>query len=140
MRGKGRGRKVEWLDKIPPGYSGVATFAFVIAMAVFAAWSNRRRVTPKVQEFSMSGQLADMGPVKELVGQTGLLVQQQLRTALVLERLAAAVEELVKAYTGQIKAELAEQEMEDEVERRVDKQLRERRSRQRRTAPPRKPG
>ena len=39
---------------------------------------------PKVTEFGMTGQVAEMVPVKALVEQTGLLVQQQIRTNIFL--------------------------------------------------------
>jgi hypothetical protein len=129
------------LDDIPVQFQPIAGVVFAIVVAVGSGLvflRGKREGAPreKIHEFNMTGQLQDMGPVKELVGQTGLLVQQQLRTAVALEAVAAAINRLADAYLGQLKEERDEQEVETEVERRVDKQLREQRRRQSR---PRKP-
>ena len=129
---------MDWLEAIPPGLQGIATIVFVVAMAVLAAYFHRRGASEKdkVQEFAVSGQFSDMGPVRELVQQTGLLVQQQLRTNLALEAIINRADKLIGIYEGQIKDARNEREIEEEVARRLDQQLAERRRRQRRAAHP----
>lgn len=118
---------MEWLDSLnlPPQLAGVATFIFILAGAVFAAWSRLQGKKegppqPKVQEFYAAGQLADMGPVKELVEQAGLLFQQQVRTNIALEKLATLWAEDLEARR---KAE-AERDLDEEVRRRVAEEVR----------------
>jgi len=118
---------LEFLDAIPADYRPLAVFVFVVAGAIGSAIAFLRGKangpeTPKVQEFTMAGQLYDMGPVKELVEQTGLLFQQQVRTNIALEAVSVEVRDLVKvaakatdAYTDH----LQEVEIEEEVERRL---------------------
>lgn len=143
---------------LEPQQQAIAGIAFLIAMGVLAAWSKFRGhregpPKPKVQEFAVAGQLADMGPVKELVEQTGLLFQQQVRTnihleanatkqgetAAALHELAVQVGRLADAYETQMAAERNEAEIEEEVQRRFEREMdRERRAR-RRVTPRRKP-
>ena len=66
---------MEWLDSLnlPPQLAGVATLIFIVAGAVFAAWSRLQgkregAPQPKVQEFYATGQLADMSPVTPYPG------------------------------------------------------------------------
>lgn len=144
------------IEGLDPNLQWLLTTVFVIAVGVFTAWSHVRGKSipkPRAAEFSMSGQLSDMGPVKELVEQTGLLVQQQVRTnmhleahtkkqgqtALALHALARQVGRLADAYEAQITADRNDAEIEDEVDRRLERQLRERRTRAHRVAPKRKP-
>lgn len=132
-------------EGLDPNLQAVGTTLFFLLICIFAAWNyvfGKRPPKPPEKEFSIAGQFSDMGPVKELVEQTGLLVQQMVRaniaeeaTAKALEDTAAALERLAKAYEGQIAAEREELEIEAEVERRVDRQLRERRTRARRAKP-----
>lgn len=85
---------MEWLDSIPEGLRGFAVIGFVLAGAAYAIWSSRRGVRegePKMQEFAVAGQLADMGPVRELIEGVGLLIQQMVRTNLVLEDIARTI-------------------------------------------------
>jgi Xaa-Pro aminopeptidase len=122
------------MESIPAEFQWIGGAAFAIAVAVFAAWS---RVTgkkegppqPKVQEFYAAGQLADMGPVKELVEAAGLVFQQQVRTNIHLEASAkaqqTAAEALTKfaeAYEHRIEDEQREKEIADEVDRRLRQQ------------------
>ncbi|MBF0679912.1 MAG: hypothetical protein IR164_13350 [Devosia sp.] len=96
------------MDSIPTDFQWLGGAAFAIAIAVLAAWSKvfgnkEGPATPKVQEFSVSGQLADMGPVKELIEQTGLLMQQQVRTNIHLEAVAVAL----KRFADEVERRLA---------------------------------
>ncbi|HYD06018.1 MAG TPA: hypothetical protein VEC60_09835 [Reyranella sp.] len=112
------------IEGLDPTLQTVGTLIFVAVVAIFSAWSlvfGRKKPQPETKEFSVAGQLADMGPVKELIEQTGLLMQQQVRTNLVLERLAAAAETAVAGY----QADREEQDREEEVERRVAERLAE---------------
>lgn len=132
------------IEGLDPTLQTVGTLIFVAVVAIFSAWSlvfGRKKATPETKEFSVAGQLADMGPVKELVEQTGLLFQQQVkatiiaeRTSLALERLAASVEAAVEAWSE----DREQQDREEEVERRVAERLAEEGVTRRRT--PRKPG
>lgn len=149
---------LDFLEQVPAEWRPFALFIFVALGAGGAALSYLRGKktgpeAPKVQEFYATGTLYDMGPVKELVEQTGLLVQQQVRTnmhleahtrkqgqtALALHALARQVGRLADAYEAQITADRNDAEIEDEVDRRVERQLRERRTRAHRVAPKRKP-
>src|SRR5690606_21175757 len=114
------------MESIPADFQWLGGAAFAIAIAVLAAWSKvfgkkEGPATPKVQEFSVSGQLADMGPVKELIEQTGLLMQQQVRTNIHLEAVAVALKRFADAYEHRIEDEQREREIADEVERRLAK-------------------
>ncbi len=114
------------LDAIPAEWQPLGTILFVIAIVIFGAWSRifgkkQGPEAPKVQEFYAAGQMADMGPVKELVEQTGLLMQQQVRTNIALERIATAAEAALEALAEQRE----EQDREEEVERRVAERLAE---------------
>ena len=126
-------------EGLDPGLQSLGTIVFVILVGAFTAWSlvfGKKPKETQTKEFAVAGQLADMGPVKELVEQTGLLVQQQIRTNIFLERCAVAMEKATTAYEGHLAAERNEAEIEAEVERRLDHQLRERRSRARRQSAP----
>lgn len=123
------------IEGLDPTLQTVGTFIFVAVVAIFSGWSlvfGRKKPSPETKEFSVAGQLADMGPVKELVEQHGLLMQQQVRTNIVLERVAAAVERLVEM----IAEDREQQDREEEIERRVAERLAEEGVTRRR--PPRK--
>lgn len=119
---------------LSPQLQAFATVAFVIALAVFAAYSRtigkkEGPPQPKVQEFAVSGQLADMGPVKELIEQTGLLIQQLIRANIHAEANAKAQEATAKAitrfaelYEHRVEDEQREKEIADEVDRRLRQQ------------------
>lgn len=127
------------IEGLDPNLQWLLTTVFVLAVGVFTAWSHVRGKAaprPKSAEFNIAGQLADMGPVKELMEQTGLLVQQQVRTNIHLEAVAVAMKRLADAYEAELAAERNEAEIETEVERRLEKQLRERRGRERRVSKP----
>lgn len=124
---------MDWLSDLglSPQLQTLATVAFVIALAVFAAYSRtigkkEGPAQPKVQEFALSGQLADMGPVKELLEQAGLLFQQQVRTNIHLEASAKAQQQAADAltkfsesYAHRMEDEQREREIADEVDRRL---------------------
>lgn len=125
------------IEGLDPTLQTVGTLIFVAVVAIFSAWSlvfGRKKATPETKEFSVAGQLADMGPVKELVEQTGLLFQQQVKTNILLERLALAAEAAVEAWSE----DREQQDREEEVERRVAERLAEEGVTRRRV--PRKPG
>ena len=125
------------IEGLDPNLQWLLTTAFVIAVGVFTAWSHvkgRAQPRPKQAEFAMTGELADMGPVRELVEQCGLLVQQMVRANIAQEQTAAALERLAMAYEGQIAAARNEAEIEDEVQKRFEREMeRERRARRRAT-------
>lgn len=128
---------MDGLDQVPAQYQPIAGFIFALIIAIGSAvmfLRGRREGAPKpkVQEFYASGQISDMGPVKELVEGVGLLFQQQVRTNIAIERCAGALEQAAAAYAGEIKAQREEAEIAAEVDRRVNQQLREQRSRARR--------
>ena len=112
------------MDSIPAEFQWVGGVAFAIAIGVLAAWSKvfgkkEGPPAPKVQEFAVSGQLADMGPVKELIESVGLLVQQQVRTNIHLEAAAAALTKFAHTYEHRMEDEQREREIADEVDRRL---------------------
>ncbi len=129
---------MDWLDSVPPDLRGVAIVIFVVASALFAAWSSRRGARepedqqPKVREFAVTGQLADMGPVRQLIEDAGLLVQQQVKTNVTLERLCAAIETSLSEW----REAREEQDREEEIERRVKERLEEERRRSELARPP----
>ena len=120
---------MEWLDSLnlPPQLAGIATLVFVAAGAIFAAWSRLQGKKdgpphPKVQEFYAAGGLADMGPVKELVQQQGLLVQQQIKANVLHGETNVLLGELATALRGHIDAQRkaeAERDLEEEIDRRA---------------------
>ncbi|MCW5722774.1 MAG: hypothetical protein KIS86_16685 [Devosia sp.] len=116
---------LDFLEHIPPDWRPFALFVFIIVGAGGAALSYLRgkKVGPetKVQESAVFGQLADMGPVKELIEQTGLLMQQQVRTNIHLEAVAVALKRFADAYEHRIEDEQREKEIEEEVQRRLAK-------------------
>lgn len=128
---------MDWLGSLglTPEQTGLATVVFIICAAAFAAWSRtigkREGVpAPKVQEFYAGGQLADMGPVRELIEGQGLLIQQQVRTNLALEASAGALVEVAaifRAYMEDRAKERADRNLDEEVARRVAEQLAQRR-------------
>ena len=92
---------------LPDEWQGVAAIVFVVSMGIFAAWARtfgkkEGPPTPKVQEFYAAGQLADMGPVKELVESVGLVMQQMVRTNIALEATAKSIERLAETVEAQI--------------------------------------
>ncbi len=130
------------IEGLDPNLQWLLTTVFLVAVGVFTAWSHvrgRAAPKPKAAEFSMSGELSDMGPVKELVEKTGLLVQQQVRTNMHLEAVAVALKAAADAYAGQLAADRNEQDIEDEVQRRFERELERERRARRRVAPRKKP-
>jgi Xaa-Pro aminopeptidase len=101
----------------------------MVAVAIFSAYhyvTGKKPAKTEATEFAVAGQLADMGPVKALIEQTGLLVQQQVRTNMHLEATAKAQEEAAKAltkfadtYEHRMEDEQREKEIAEEVERRL---------------------
>lgn len=115
---------MEQFSGLSPQHQAIAGIAFLIACGVFAAWSRvfgkkEGAPQPKVQEFALSGQLADMGPVKELIEGVGLLMQQQVRTNMHLEATAEALTKFAKLYEHRVEDEQREKEIADEVDRRL---------------------
>lgn len=111
------------LEGLPVEWQGPATALFVIISVLIAAWARvfGKKETPpaKVQEFYAAGQLADMGPVKELVEGVGLLIQQQVKTNLHLEACALALTKFADTYAHRMEDEQREKEIADEVDRRL---------------------
>lgn len=116
------------IEGLDPTLQTIGTFLFMTAVAIFSAYHyvTGKKTRPQSREFALAGQLADMGPVKELVEQTGLLVQQQVRTNIHLEataksqdKAAAALIKFAEAYIERVEDEQREREIEDEVERRL---------------------
>lgn len=130
---------MDGLDQIPSQYQPIAGMVFAIIVAVGSAivfLRGRREGAPKpkVQEFYAAGQLADMGPVKELVEQTGLLVQQQVRTNMHLEAVAVALKNAATLYEGQLEAQATQEEVEARAQQLFERRLAEERPPRRRPA------
>jgi len=118
---------LDFLESIPAEWRPLALMVFVIGGGVSAVLTYHRGKKagpeqPKVQEFYAAGQLADMGPVKELVETAGLLVQQQVRTNIHLEATAAALTRFANIYEHQVEDAEREKEIADEVDRRLRQQ------------------
>lgn len=140
---------MELLNQLPESVRGLAWAIFGILVSIGAAFAylrGKKEGPPKVTEFGITGQLADMSPVKELVEQTGLLVQQQVRTNMVLERVADGLEACAKAlkaaadaYAGEIAARATEEEIEERAQLKFEREMERERRARRRAAPRRKP-
>lgn len=127
------------IEGLDPRLQVIGSIIFVAVVAVLSGWSlvfgRKKADTTQTKEFSIAGQLADMTPVKQLVEQTGLVFQQQVRTnihleahtkkigqaAIALSSLARQIGRLADAYERQLR----EQEQEEEIERKA-KELAER--------------
>lgn len=112
------------LSFLPSEWQGIAAAAFVLSMGVFAAWARffgKREgpPAPKVQEFYAAGQLADMGPVKELVEGVGLVMQQMVRTNIALEETAKAQTHLARVFEARLEEERRDREIAEEVARQL---------------------
>lgn len=115
---------LDFLESIPAEWRPLALLIFVVGGGVSAVLTYHRGKkagpeAPKVQEFYASGQFADMGPVKELVEDVGLLVQQQVRTNLALEDVAKAIGRLAAVVEAQIEEARREKEIAEEVQRQL---------------------
>lgn len=129
---------LDFLSQIPDEWRPLALLIFVVGGAVSAVMTYHKGKkagpeTQKVQEFAVSGQLADMGPVKELIEGVGLLVQQMVRANINTEAMTKAIEANTKveaeaaaalnrfadAYLHRVEDEQREKEIADEVDRRL---------------------
>jgi len=125
------------IEGLEPGLQFAGTLVFVICVGAFAAWSlifGKKPRATETREFSLAGQLADMGPVKELVEQTGLLVQQQVRTNMHLEAVAVALKNAATLYEGQLEAQATQEEVEARAQQLFERRLAEERPPRRRPA------
>lgn len=109
---------------LPAEWQGIAAAVFVICMGAFAAWARffgkkEGPPAPKVQEFYAAGQLADMGPVKELIESVGLVMQQMVRTNIALEATAKSIARLAETVEAQIEEARREKEIAEEVQRQL---------------------
>ena len=118
------------IEGLDPSFQAIGTLIFVVIIAAYSAFSyiTGRKPTAKTEtkEFAVTGQLADMGPVKELIEQTGLVAQQLIRQNIALEANAKAQEATAKAlgrfaelYEHRVEDEQREREIADEVDRRL---------------------
>jgi hypothetical protein len=112
------------MEIISAEFQWIGGLVFAVSVSFLAAWSrfNGKKdgpAQPKVHEFALSGQLADMGPVKELMEQTGLLVQQQVRTNIHLEATAKALSKFADTYAHRIEDEQREKDIAEEVARQL---------------------
>lgn len=107
------------IEGLDPALQTIGTIIFVAVVAIFSGWSlvfgRRKTEATETKEFTMAGQLADMGPVRELIEGVGLLVQQQVKTNIHLGELAAALKEDIEDR----KKERDDRELEDEIDRRA---------------------
>ena len=124
------------IEGLDPNLQTLLTTVFLVAAGIFTAWAyvrGKMAPKPRAAEFSMSGQLNDMGPVKELVEQTGLLVQQQVRTNMHLEAVATAIREVAELYRADMKAHASQEEVERLAQQLFERRLAEDRPPRRRT-------
>lgn len=116
------GMDVPTIEGLDPSLQAVGTAIFMVAVAVFSAFSyvrGKKPPTETTKEFAVSGQLADMGPVKELVEQAGLLFQQQVRTNMQLEATTLALNRLGDIFEAYLQEERREREIAEEVARQL---------------------
>lgn len=110
------------IEGLDPSLQAIGTAIFMVAVAVFSAFSyvkGRKPATETTKEFAVTGQLADMGPVKELMEQVGLLVQQQIRTNIHAEATARALSRLGDILERQLEEQRREKEIAEEVQRQL---------------------
>lgn len=115
-------RHVPNIEGLDPSLQAIGTAIFMVAVAVFSAFSyvkGKKPPTETTKEFAVSGQLADMGPVKELVEQAGLLFQQQVRTNMQLEATALALTRIAEIIEGRFDEERRDREIAEEVSRQL---------------------
>lgn len=140
---------MELLNQLPEGVRGLAWAVFGVLVSIGAAFAylrGKKEGPPKVAEFGFTGSLADMSPVKQLVEQTGLLVQQQVRTNIALEKVSVALDgcahalhQAAAAYAGEIAARATEEEIEERAQIKFEREMERERRARRRLSPRRKP-
>lgn len=116
------GTDVPTIEGLDPSLQAIGTAIFMVAVAVFSAFSYVRGQKPKTEttkEFAVTGQLADMGPVKELMEHVGLLVQQQIRANIHGEATAKALTRLGDILEHQLEEQRREKEIAEEVQRQL---------------------
>jgi hypothetical protein len=116
------------MESISADFQWIGGLVFAVSVAFLAAWSRfagkkEGPATPKVQEFYAAGQLADMGPVKEMVESVGLVMQQMVRTNIALEETARGIHRISEVY----ETHLAEERRDKEIAEEVARQLKEKR-------------
>lgn len=122
------------LEGLDPNLQALGTLVFVVAVGLFAAWSvifGRKPPKEHTKEFSLAGQLADMGPVKELVEGVGLLIQQQVRTNIHLEAVAVTLKSVAELYEDHLKAQATQEEVEERAQQLFERRLAEQRPKRR---------
>ncbi|WP_092423564.1 hypothetical protein [Devosia crocina] len=109
------------IEGLDPNLQAIGTFLFMTAVAIFTAYHYvfGKKPKPETKEFAVAGQLADMGPVKELIEQAGLQIQQQIRTNLHLEATAKEISRLADILEQQIEEARREKEIAEEVQRQL---------------------
>lgn len=112
---------VPTIEGLDPSLQAIGTAIFMVAVAVFSAFSYVKGKKPETEtkEFAVSGQLADMGPVKELIEQAGLLFQQQVRTNIQLEATAKAIERFGTVFETHLEEERRDREIAEEIARQL---------------------
>lgn len=109
-------------EGLDPTLQTIGTFLFMAAVAVFSAYhhvTGKKPAKPQATEFAVAGQLADMGPVKELVENVGLLVQQQVRTNMALEATAKEMAHIATIFEARLEEERRDREIAEEVRRQL---------------------
>lgn len=117
---------LDFLDQIPVEWRPLALVVFIVVGAGGAALSYLRGKkvgpeAPKVQEFYAAGALHDMGPVKELVEVTGLVMQQMVRTNMALEATAKELARVAQIVEARLEDERRDREIAEEVRRQLGK-------------------
>lgn len=124
-----------WTDFLlgfPPQLQGIAVLGAGIAIGYLVYMKYLRQLHgegPQATDFAAvvgnPTALYDMGPVKELVEQAGLLVQQQVRTNLALEACAVAMQKATAAYEGHLEAEATQEAIEERAQALFERRLSE---------------
>lgn len=109
---------------VSPEYQWLATAAGAIAVGILAAWGRWRGKAegvpkPVVTEFAMTGAIADMKPIRDLVEEVRELSSKIGAQVVADGRTAAALEALAQAYSEQIESQKDEQRINAEIERRL---------------------
>ena len=123
------------INALPVEWQSIGTAVFAIFVLIFAAWSKvfgkREPVRAEVKEFAMSGQLADMGPIKELVENTGLIVVENRELIVQLKKQNEHFAKIIDLGVAELERQADEREVANKVEAELQRERERERERER---------